>query len=109
MKMFWIAAVVFKIFSEVQDEIIDGAGIWINLITPNGLQDFFSFYHFIFIFYQQLKQHSFFFAQAESLIFFIERFLCLEVNQVGSKYIFIGYRIAFLKPFVFFYKFLHTK
>ena len=52
MKMSGIAAVVFKIFSEIQDQIINGTCIRINMIIPNGLQDFFPFYHFILVFDQ---------------------------------------------------------
>jgi hypothetical protein len=37
MKIAWIAAVVLKVFSKIQYEIIDGAGGRINIVTPYGL------------------------------------------------------------------------
>jgi hypothetical protein len=50
MKVFRIAAVCFKIFSEVQNEIINGSGSRKHIITPYRLQDLFSGNYFILIF-----------------------------------------------------------
>lgn len=51
MKMFGVTTILFKIFSKVQDKIINGSSSRIYIITPNYLQDFFSGYYFSFILY----------------------------------------------------------
>lgn len=40
-EVFRIATIGFEVFSEVEDEIIDGAGGGIYLISPDTLQDLF--------------------------------------------------------------------
>jgi hypothetical protein len=109
MEMPWITAVFFKIFAEVQDQIIDCARIRINRITPYGLKDFFPLDHLVLIFNQQLQQHGFFFTQSKSFIFFIKRFLGIKVNHILSKNISVGDGIAFLQSFVFVNQFLYTE
>ena len=42
MEIAGIAAVFFEVFTEIKDEIINGACGGINVISPNRLQDFFS-------------------------------------------------------------------
>jgi hypothetical protein len=39
MEVFWGTAIRFEIFSEIQDEIIDGSGGGIHLVSPYTLQD----------------------------------------------------------------------
>jgi hypothetical protein len=37
MKMFWVAAVFFKILAEAEDKVIDGSCSGVNIITPYSL------------------------------------------------------------------------
>ena len=37
MEVLWIAAIIFKIFAEVEDEIINCPGGWIHIVTPYSL------------------------------------------------------------------------
>ena len=85
MKIFGIAAVLFKIFSEIENEIIDRSGSWINIITPYGLQYLFPWHHFIFIFDQQFQQHGLFLAQLYLFTFFGRGFLGFEINGILSE------------------------
>jgi signal transduction histidine kinase len=54
MKELRISAVFLKIFSKVENKIIDSAGGGINIITPNRLKNFFACNYFVPVFNKQL-------------------------------------------------------
>jgi hypothetical protein len=62
MKMSRIPAVFFKVLSEIQNKIVDGAGIGVDLVAPNGLKYFFPLHHFILVLNEQPEQHGLFFT-----------------------------------------------
>src|SRR6266513_16013 len=108
MKIFWILAILFKIFSKIQNEIINRSCSGIHIITPNYLQNFLSWYYLIFIFDQQLKQHRFLPAQLNFVAISCNCFLCFEINCIISETIGVADRRFVLELFIFLNQFLNT-
>src|SRR6266542_1074545 len=109
MKIFWIAAILFKIFSKIENKIINRSCSRVNIIAPNYLQNFFSWYYFIFIFNQQFKQHSFLSAQLNFVATFRNGFLRFEINRIVSKTICVANRRFVLQLFIFLNQLLYTQ
>lgn len=82
MEVSWVSAVFFKIFSEAENKIVNGAGGGVNIITPNRLQNFFPGYYIILVFQQQFQQHRFFTTQFDGFSAKIEGRLCFKVNGI---------------------------
>jgi len=92
-----IATVIFKIFAEIKNEIVNGTGGRIYIITPNGLQYLFTRHHIIPVFDQQFQQHCFFLAQLYALPAFGHGFLRLEIYGIGTEPVHIAYRFFFVQ------------
>jgi hypothetical protein len=52
-KVFWVLWVCFEVLSKIKDEIINGPGIWVDLVAPDQLQDLFPCDHVIFMLNEQ--------------------------------------------------------
>lgn len=47
-----VATVALEVFSEIEDEVVDGTGSWIHIVTPDYLQDMLAAHYFAFVLYQ---------------------------------------------------------
>ncbi len=108
MEVFGIAAILFKIFTKVQDEVINGTGGRVNIIAPNHLQYFFAGNHFVLILNQQLQQHHLFFSEGYVFAVLGKSFGGFKINLILSKGINIRDRFFAAQPFAFPDKVIYT-
>src|SRR4030095_3979239 len=85
MEVTGITTIFFEVFSEIKNEIVNGAGSGINIIAPNGLQYFFAGHDFVLVFDQQFQKHRFFLTQLYFLSCFGKRLLCFEIDAAISE------------------------
>src|SRR5690606_14306344 len=57
--------ILFKILSERQYEIINRAGGWIHIVTPDGLQNLLARNHLVFAVDKQFQEHGYFAGEVD--------------------------------------------
>jgi hypothetical protein len=97
MKMFGIAAVVFKIFSEIQDKIVNGARVRAHIVIPNSLQ-IFSLFTTSFCFRSAASGAWFLFYSTETFILLLNASCAWKSITFFRKHIL---RVRYYGPAVF--------
>lgn len=54
-----VLTILFEIFPEIEDEIVDGAGGWVDLVAPDALQDLLPGDDFVPVGEEQAEEHGF--------------------------------------------------
>ena len=63
--MLRLLGILLKIAAKLQDEIINGAGTWVNIISPNRLQNLLPGNYFSLAIDKEFKQHGFLLGENE--------------------------------------------
>ncbi|MCY1544477.1 hypothetical protein D9M68_803670 [compost metagenome] len=49
MEVFRVTAIFLKVFTEIEDEVIDSTGSRVHIVSPNSLKNMLTAHNFIFV------------------------------------------------------------